>query len=361
MPKNITDFLNNKELIAYVEERPAQPTLGEDLFPSRKIEGKNFEVVKGASRLPIAASVRAYDSEAEIGGREGFETLKAELVPVSKKIRLDEEDLTKLRTPRTQTEADQVLEEVFDDVGKMVEAVQTRAEAMRFEAMTTGQIRLEGNNYEGTVEYGVPEEQNIVVDTPFVNEETDVLGLIEEWADLVEANSGNRPTRALTSRRVARVIANHPTVQAAIHGNAGVGRRVSLSRLNDYLAEEGLPVIAVEEGNYRVETATGFETHRYIPEDVFVLLPDGELGETIWGTSSYERKLQDQDKVSVEGNIVAYTWETVDPVGQWTLAEGLPLPSFPVADQVFIATGLLEESEDTTPPAGEGGDEVEGA
>ena len=70
------------------------------------------------------------------------------------------------------------------------------------------------------------------------------------------------------------------------------------------------------------------------------MMPDGRLGDTFYGLTAEElglRRYPDVD-VSAVRNIVVVQYDTVDPVGRWIKAVATAMPSFPYADQVFIAT-----------------------
>lgn len=345
MPR-VEDVFNTGAILDYTNNLDRQPVLGDALFPERKIDDIEFGIVKGGNNLPVAASVHAWDSEAEIAGRDGFEIAKAELALIKRKIRLAEKEIIKIQNPRTNQELTNVLNTLFDDAAKMEEAVRTRANAMRFEVLTTGKLSFNENGYTGEIDYKVPAGHKEEVETPWTSSEADILGDLQKWQDKIYADTGVRPIRALTSLRVARLAQANANIQAAVYGTNAVGRRVSLPQLNALLQAEGLPTLATEEGQYRTQKADGtYTTHRYVPEDALVIFPEGDLGELIYGVTAEELELQNDGSVDMNavGNVVMTVSRTSDPVSRWTKATAVALPSFPMADQVFIATGLTAE------------------
>ena len=137
---------------------------------------------------------------------------------------------------------------------------------------------------------------------------------------------GATPTRALTSRRVLGALRRNKVLQKAI---LGTERILSLSELNSFLEEQGLPIIGTEDRVYRVQKADGtYEAHRYFADNKFVLLPDGPLGKTVYGPTPEEIRLSSNPAVDITkvGNILAMVYdESVDPVATYTKAVSLNL------------------------------------
>lgn len=337
----INELYNTNEVIDYVSSLERDYTLGDTLFPETKIDDIELSMIMGGNNLPVAASVHAWDSEAEIGDREGFEVVKQELALVKRKIRLAERDIVKLQTPRSNAELERVLANIYDDAANMVETVRTRFEAMRFEVLSTGRLALSENGYTGTIDYGVPDNHREEVTASWLDPDSDPLADLKKWQSQVQADTGVKPTRILTSERVAGAIEDHPSIRLAIFGNAN--QVVTREDLNNFLIKKGLPTFAVEDRSYRVRQGSGYVNKRYVPEDSLVIFPEGTLGNLVYGVTAEELALQADPSIQVDTdvNIVTTVWNTADPVATWTKATAVGLPSFPVADQVFIATGLL--------------------
>ena len=100
---NIAELFSQKNVLDYVNNRQAPVLLGETLFPARKVQGLEFDVLKAGSKIPTIASVHAFDTEAEIASRVGSKTAQ-ELAFIKRKIQLKEKDLIALRNTRTAEE-----------------------------------------------------------------------------------------------------------------------------------------------------------------------------------------------------------------------------------------------------------------
>ena len=102
---SILDMFNQNEVLNYVGNREYAPLLGETLFPERKTPSLKFDQLTGGSRIPIAASIHDFDTEAEIGSRIANKQ-ELELSLIKRKLQLKETDIIALENPRNQSEQD---------------------------------------------------------------------------------------------------------------------------------------------------------------------------------------------------------------------------------------------------------------
>ena len=342
MPK-LQEVFNTNELVNYFKERTVSPMLGESLFPERKIQDIEFDMILGTGGLPVSAEVHAFDTETQLASREAIEKGVASLALIKRKIKIAEKEIIKINNPRTSAELDFVLSQLYNDAEKMSDAVKVRVEAMRMELLSTGKIAINENKVKVTVDYKVPSgnKKSFTWQSPSTDKPLDDLTTL---ADAVESESGYRPTRALTSRKVAKAICNCDSVRKAIHG-VNSDKIVTLAALNELLTQLDLPQIVVYEGKYKKETAKGYTTVRYFPENVISMFGDETLGETIYGLTAEEVKLIGDGKMEeasvLDNKIFVGTYTSIDPVGEFTKAVATALPTLPHGEELGIGTITL--------------------
>lgn len=342
MPR-LEEVFNNKELVNYFKERKVSPMLGESLFPERKIQDIEFDMILGSGGLPVTAEVHAYDTETQLASREAIEKGVASLALIKRKIKIAEKEIIKINNPRTDSELAFVLSQLYNNAEKMTDSVKVRVEAMRMELLSTGKIAINENKVKVTIDYKVPSgnKKSFAWNTPDSDTPLDDLATL---ADAVEAESGSRPTRALTSRKVVKTICNTASVRRAIYG-VNSDKIVTLAALNELLAQLDLPQIVVYEGKYKKETAKGFTTTRYFPENVIAMFGDETLGETIYGLTAEEVKLIGDGKMEeasvLDNKIFVGTYTSIDPVGEFTKAVATALPTLPHGEELGIGTITL--------------------
>lgn len=108
-----------------------------------------------------------------------------------------------------------------------------------------------------------------------------------------------------------------------------------------FLAQQKLPQIAIYDKKYRVQDAKGRAMLRNVSCRKMLLSDAGwKDGDTFYGVTAEELELRRNPSVDVTavGNIIVCQYNTEDPVAKWIKAVATSLPSFPYADQVFVAT-----------------------
>lgn len=339
----LEEVFNTEELINYFKDRQVTPMLGESLFPERKIQDIEFDMILGTGGLPVSAEVHAYDTETQLASREAIEKGVASLALIKRKIKIAEKEIIKINNPRTNAELTFVLEQLYNDAEKMTDSVKVRVEAMRMELLSTGKIAIDENGVNVTIDYKVPtgNQKKFTWKAPTTDTPLDDLTSL---ADAVEAESGSRPTRALTSRKLVKTICNCDSVRKAIYG-VNSDKIVTLAVLNELLVQLDLPQIVVYEGKYKKEGAKGFTTVRYFPENCIAMFGAETLGETIYGLTAEEVKLIGDGKMEetsmLDNKIFVGTYTDIDPVGEFTKAAATALPTLPHGEELGIATITL--------------------
>lgn len=340
---SVLELFNQCEVLTYLQNRQYPALLGETLFPEEKRESLEFDLIKGARRIPVVASVHAFDTEAEIGSREATKQA-LELALIKRKLPLREKDIIALENPRTAAEQQYLMREVFNDIDTLVAGVRARVEVMRMEAAADGTVTLglpDSDTRSVKIDYGVPANHKEVLSGTdlWSDPNSDPIEQIMDWVNTL----GTKPPRALTSNKALSALLRNPKVVGALFGRDS-NRIASRAELNAYLQQLDLPTIATYDQMYRKQNADGtYSQYRYFPENKFVLLPEGPLGQTIYGPTAEEIRLTRDPSIDTQmiGNVLAMVYEeNVDPVSTWTKAVATALPSFPAADEVFQAQVL---------------------
>lgn len=337
---NVLELFNQREVLNYLGNRQYPALLGESLFPEVKRDSLEFDQIKGAGRVPVIASVHAFDTEAEIGSREASRQA-LELALIKRKLQMKEKDIVKLENPRTPAEQQYLMSQVFNDVDVLTAGVRARVELMRIEAVSNGTVTLNENNLSATINYGVPSNHKEILSGTDVwtDPDSDPITQMQDWYTTL----GTKPRRVLTSSKVLAALLRNPKVIGALFGNSSARIATRLD-LNAFMTQLELPTIATYDEVYRKQKADGtYEQLRYFPENKFVMIPDGALGETIYGPTAEEIRLARDPQIDISkvGNVLAMVYEEgKDPVSTWTKAVATALPSFPAADEVFQAQVL---------------------
>lgn len=339
---NIFDLVTAPELTAYWEtfEKDRPPYLGETLWTNQKKLGLDLKWIKGSNGLPVVLKPSAFDVGVVPRARIGFERLSAEMPFFKESTYIDEElrqQLNMVLETGNQAYIDSVMNRVFNDEMRLLEGARARREMMRMMALTTGAIAITANGQNYSYDYGVPENHKDTVATSWSNTSADILNDIREWQDIIEGDTGTRPTRAVCNSKTWGYIKHNEAISKAVYVLGGGSVMVSDSRVRDLLKEElGLDIVVYS----KLYTGDAGTTTKYVPDDTFVLFPEGTLGSTWFGTTPEESDLLGGSAANVaitDTGVAVTTMKKTDPVNVETKISMVSLPSFEAADQIFIA------------------------
>lgn len=341
---SIFDLIKAPELTAYWEEHTQDqpPYLGEELFPADKKLGLKLDWIKGAMGLPVVLKPSAFDVGAVPRPRIGFDMLSAQMPFFKESTYIDEElrqQLNMVLETRNQAYIDSITRRIFNDQIRLLDGARARREEMRMMALTTGVIAITANGQNYNYDYGMPETHKVnphVAWSDLVN--ADPIEDLRTWMDLIEADTGVRPTRGILSRKTWGYLRRNQRIIKSLFvlSNGQVGA-ISDSRLTAYLSDELGLELHVYTKQYKNDK--GVAT-KFVPDGTVSLFPTGNLGKTWFGTTPEESDLMGGKVANVsitDMGVAVTTVEKADPVNVETKVTMICLPSFESADSVIIA------------------------
>lgn len=337
---SIFDLVTAKNVAEYWIEKNVneQPLLGETLFPAVREIGIKLEWIKGAKNQPIGLRLAAYDTKAIRRDRQGFEEYSTKMPFFKESMYIDEElrqNLNTLIQTNNEQVVNNILSKIFDDELELLKAAHVTLERMRMSALTTGLITMGNNGQAYSYDYGVPADQKVTVTTSWSDANADIIGDITNYVEAMKAK-GVTITRAVCNSSVAKNFRTNTALKNAIYvfGNGTVN--VTTARALEYIYNEtGISIYVYD--NVYVNDAG--QTTKYVPDNTFVLIPEGALGETHFGVTPEESDLVTLGtaKVSIVDNGIAVTtYGTEDPVNVETKVSMVALPSFERANEIVI-------------------------
>ena len=336
----IFDLVQAPELTAYWEtlSQDEAPYPCEELFPDDKKRGLQLSWIKGSRGLPVVLKTSAFDVNAIPRPRIGFDKLVTEMPYFKESTYIDEElrqELNMVLETGNQAYIDSVMTHVFDDETNLLRGAAASRERMRMMALTTGVVTMSNNGQTFSYDYGVTHKGDAA--TTWSSHATaypieDIRKAIETVGD----DTGATITRAMCDGATWRDIRNNEAIAKKIFVlSNGVGA-VSDRALREYLLEELGIEVMINDKRYVNETGA---TTKYMPANTFVMFPDGQLGKTWFGTTPAESDLMGGNAANVsitDTGVAVVTHQVVDPVNVETIVSQICLPSFEMADQVYI-------------------------
>jgi hypothetical protein len=344
----IFDLVKSTEIAAYWNEmtKDRTPYLGEEIFPNEQKLGLDLKWIKGSAGIPVVLSPSAFGVKAMPRDRIGFDKLSAEMPFFKESMYINEElrqELNKVMETGNQAYIDAVIKRVFADNVTLIEAAAAQRERLRMQALTTGVISITANGQKLYYDYGVTDDQKPTAAVSWATATTDIIADIRTWQDTIEDATGVRPNRAVCSRKTWGYLLNNTNIKKSIYVLSAGEATVSDARLKQYLMDElGLSVVVYTK-RYKNEAGTATA---YVPDDTFILFPEGALGKTWFGTTPEQSDLMSGSAANVsivDTGVAVTTIKETDPVTVDTKVSMICLPSFEEADKIIIAGVIPEE------------------
>ena len=338
---SIYELVTAENVTSYWTElnQNTQPDIGETLFPIQQQLGTELKWIKGASNQPVGIRLSSFDAKSIRRDMEGIKEYSTKMPFFKESVYIDEymrQQLNNFIDANKPAIVDRILSRIFDREAKLIDATKITLERMRMEALTTGTITLSSNGQSYTYDYGVPANHKKTVATSWSDASADIIGDIQSYKDMMKAE-GVTITRAICNSSVANNFKKNTAMKNAIYVFAGGTVDITTEIARRYIASETGVTIVVNDNVYVDEQG---QSHKYIPDDTIVFMPDGILGYTNLGTTPEESDLMNNinnANVSIVNEGVAVTTsQMVDPVNVDTKVSMIALPSFEEADKVVI-------------------------
>ena len=162
------------------------------------------------------------------------------------------------------------------------------------------------------------------------------MGDIRKGISLIKAETGVTVKRAVCSSKVFGYMRANDEIKKAIMVLTNGAGWISDAKLKQFLKDELELDVVTNDNMYKDESN---KTQRYVEDDVFVMFPDGDLGNTWFGTTPAESDLMAGSVANVsitDTGVAVTTVQKADPVQVETIVSMICLPSFEAADQVYI-------------------------
>ena len=358
MPKqlNIFDYINSKEIAAYVTNQPdnAIPYFGETIFPAEKQVGTDISWLKGANGLPIAIQPSNYDAKARLREKTGFEGVSTEMAFFREAMRIGEKDRQQLNLLLSQPESTMalpIIKNIYNEAGRLVEGVRVQAEIMRMQLLTTGKIDITSADGRAKYTYDYGQTHLFKCDQARAawgkdNAKADPVLDIIAWCDAMEDERGTRPTRLVMNRNTFLKMVRCPQLHKMMYPDDSASNYfVSESQYKAFIEEvTGCSIYVYSKKVSNLDHDTGLAAAtpvQLIPDDKVVILPNGTVGKTRYGTTPEESDLMSGTDAQVsivnQGTAVT-TYKEKHPVNVVTIVSAVMIPSFEGIDDCAVAT-----------------------
>lgn len=347
----LEEALSGEELLVY-SRNLAIPNnyLYPLLFPSRETSELTVDTLKRSTSLPVLAQISDLGTETKYGSRRGMTGDRIEIPKLQRGRWMDERLLRILLQGRLRNnELSELRTEQLDDAKYCTDAIRALKEWISMQAIYLGKVDYSDDDVRILVDYGYTTEQKPTLSGTDKWDDNDNSNPLEDMQTWTEAmyDKGIILTRALTSRKIISLLLQNLSIRRQYFGNPSGSAQppqMNLGQLNEVLTSLELPRIArydtvaemEEEGLNNGKPI--FTTIRMAPQDRFVMLPEGPLGDYLWAQST--ESMVDGIEAEVTGDMGLYVFRDLTskhPIRVRTVGVNLAWPSFPWANTVISA------------------------
>lgn len=320
----------------------AEPYLGSGFFPNQKKAGLDLSWIVGHNGLPVALKPSTFDAKSTFRDRVGIEKFETEMPFFRESMLVKEKDEQEIMRVQDANDpyAAQILDNIFNDSKTLIDGANVVPERMIMQLLapiggSVGiNISANGVNYtynydpDGSWKTGHYAQITTDADKWTSAETCNPLDDIEARLDAQEEQYGNRPEILLMSKATFNLIKAAKKVQSGVLAqNVTATVNYTTAKVKQYVEEELGVRIVIYNKLYKDESGT---SKKFYPDNIIMMLPNGAIGTTWYGTTPEERSGADSGAdVAITGTGVAVMVSTTtDPVNTKTTVSEIVLPSF---------------------------------
>jgi hypothetical protein len=321
---------------------------GNEFLPPVPVDDIEVEYILGSRQTQVMAQIIAWDSEAPIGSRRGqSEKIQLELPPIKRKERITEKEILRFLQPRAGTNDQRAaIAEVYNMIARLVGNIQARVEWLQLQALSEDVVTYDEGGITIEFDYGITDEQQINLATQQDGAGNSVAAAYgAPWTDHVnstpisdlqtlcrgvQSRTGRRPRRMVLSAQAYDNLLLSEQIKGWTYPQNAPDRPLTTDEVSATMRRYDLPTFTTYDETLSAENADGSLTEiRPMAENKAFLLPDLDIGNTLWGPTAESRILIGTPYQQVRAGIWANTYGQDEPPSEWGKAVGVTFPSMP--------------------------------
>ncbi|MEU7640910.1 major capsid protein [Streptomyces sp. NPDC039016] len=326
--------------------RPKDFLLTQSIFPTLELNEVKWRI-KDSGRYVNAAKYRAFDASVPFATREAWQTSREGMLPaLGQKLVVGEQEQILLEASRGADE-DRLINLLYDDVERHVEAIRSRLELAAGDVLVDGKFSLvQENGLTLEVDWNVPAANMPVAARPWSDPASDPIADELRWIQHLDDIGAPEPEMVLTSRKAFSFLAANNAYRAAYYGSVNPSTTPTATltpqQINVVRGNYSLPPVTFYKAQVRVDGTP----RKVLPEDRWVLVPpDREKWvQTMFGVTAEGLVLSRGSNPEIvredAPGIIITRGVQDDPVQIWTKGAAVGMPVMHTPDAHVVAKVL---------------------
>lgn len=354
---DIAQLVNAQILASYwenINRYQDNPNLGASLFPARRSNNTDLQMIKGTKGLPVVLQPSEFDTKAPLRDKMGITSLQYGMPFFREASQIGEKERQELFKLMNSGEefVKRFLPMIYDQLTPLIEGAEARMEQMRMSVLSTGAIRVKASaetgrdvqydlNFDQDGEWAASNQFELTGTDTWTEanaDSNDPIADLLEIKDQILDETGHVPTRVLLNSTTLRNMLKSESLKKGMNPLYFDSLRFSRSELQSYVEQEtGLEFIVYD----KMFVNDDKETVKYYPDNQITLLPSGAVGSSVYGVTPEELDLlgasgHAANTAIVNPGIAVTTYREPHPVNIATIVSMVGAPSFDRMEEVFI-------------------------
>lgn len=349
MKTPIIEGVSEPGLVSYLKSRQYDALYWPNFFPLQNVNTLDGKTLIGAVGSRVAAYIIAYDAKAPEVGRKGIQTTHFDIPKIAIARPKNEKQILEHAVTRAIRGMDAVIEDMYNDVDFVVDAVNAKMESIVLTVMSTTKYQLTTTNNplgivnETVIDFGMPAANKKVATTAiWSTANAATMTPIADFKALIKAarDLGIYFERMLMHPDMFDLITGCTEFQTAckslLVGESQILGMMSLDVVNKVLNTLRLPPISLIETSIATENKAGVLTEANPWDKNHILfVPQMRLGDFYNGPIAEELERPPMIIQSKKGNVLVSVERKFNPVSILTKGEANCFPSWPTIDRCF--------------------------
>lgn len=325
------------------------PYAGENLFGTSKQYDLTLSMFKGSKGLPVALKPSTFDAKATVRPRIGVAKLETEIPFFRESFKLTEKDRRQLVAFRASAPElfASIIENIYNDSNNLVEGALAVNEQMRWSLLTDMAITVSSN--EADYDYDFDASNAWHTDnfmqlagtrlwTDLVN--SNPLEDIQTGIDTIANKTGETITKLYMNKVTFGLLRQNKNIKDAITVNNNSFATASKIR-ELFMSEFGVTIELYDKQFQKTQDNGTLVTEKFLKDGYVVMLPDGEIGTTVFAYTPEEidaAALQNKgaEVAVVETGVTLTSLIHEHPVTSEIICSEMCLPTMTKADSVYV-------------------------